>query len=83
MNYLLGAPHVMTVTDMNIYMQKFNEDQSTAILKIPEEVRGKGEQFVIMIKARYHTSNGEDRGERWCGFDCSTLCPLLVSNESS
>ena len=46
MTYLLGAPHVMTVMDMNVYIQKFNEDQATAILKIFEEVRGKGDQFV-------------------------------------
>jgi hypothetical protein len=31
---------------MNVYSQKFNEDQSAAILKVFEEVRGKGDQFI-------------------------------------
>lgn len=46
MSDLLGAAHTMYVEDMSLYMQKFNEDQSTAILKVFEEVKGKGDSFI-------------------------------------
>jgi len=46
MSDLLGAAHTMYIEDMNNYMQKFNEDQSSAILKVFEEVKGKGESYV-------------------------------------
>ena len=46
MSDLLGAAHVMYIEDMSNYMQKFNEDQSMAILKVFEEVKGKGDSYV-------------------------------------
>src|SRR5207253_1527294 len=46
MSELLGAAHTMLITDMGICTQKFNEDQGLAILKVFEEVRGKGDQFI-------------------------------------
>lgn len=46
MSNLIGAGHTMLITDMDVYMQKFNEDQSMAILKVFEEVRAKGDHFM-------------------------------------
>ncbi len=46
MSDMLGAAHVMYIEDMGNYMQKFNEDQSMAILKVFEEVKGKGDSYV-------------------------------------
>lgn len=46
MSDLLGASYTMLINDMNVYMQRFNDDQSAAILKVFEEVRGKGDQFI-------------------------------------
>jgi hypothetical protein len=46
MSEMLGAAHTMLISDMAMYIQRFNEDQDSAILKVFEEVRGKGDQFV-------------------------------------
>lgn len=46
MSELLGTAHTMMIGDMGVYTQRFNDDHSTAILKVFEEVRGKGDQFM-------------------------------------
>jgi hypothetical protein len=61
--HLLGSKHVLSVQNMKIYNERFNEDHKHAILKVFEEVSDKGKGFINHETIKYDATKTKTRIE--------------------